>query len=163
MLLEEKITLQLKLLAAAGLDPPSPPSYRHLVSEKADTHQMWKDVLTAVQEVSQLASSLYTSGTNLSRSVSSAGEHQSDAYVSPILPKRAETFGGFDNSNQGPLKLLGKKLNSSAGTPTTNNSPDLDNIKPGDSRLYVIIKQLVLPPKITTNKNSRKDSRIEIV
>ncbi|XP_049818180.1 rho guanine nucleotide exchange factor 18 isoform X1 [Aethina tumida] len=134
LLLEEKMSLQLRLLAAAGLDhPPSPPSYRHLVSENADTGQMWKEVLTAVQEVSQLASSLYTTGTNLSRSVSSAGEHQSDAYVSPILPKRAETFGGFDNCNQGPLKLLGKKLQSS-GTPT--GTPDLDNIKPGDSRLF---------------------------
>lgn len=51
LLLEEKITLQLKLLAAAGLDPPSPPSYRHLVSEKADADQMWKDVLTAVQVI----------------------------------------------------------------------------------------------------------------
>lgn len=49
LLLEEKMALQLRLLAAAGLDPPSPPSYRHLVSEKADTDQMWKDVLTAVQ------------------------------------------------------------------------------------------------------------------
>lgn len=46
---------------------------------------------------SRLASNLYTSGTNLSRSVSSAGERQSEAYVSPLLPKRAETFGGFDN------------------------------------------------------------------
>lgn len=40
------------------------------------------------------------SGTNLSRSISSAGEHQSETYVSPILPKRAETFGGFDNPNK---------------------------------------------------------------
>ncbi|CAG9821076.1 unnamed protein product [Phaedon cochleariae] len=133
LLLEEKMSLQLRLLAAAGLEPPSPPSYRHLVSENADTGQMWKEVLTAVQEVSQLASSLYTTGTNLSRSVSSAGEHQSDTYVSPILPKRAETFGGFDNFNQGPIKLLGKKL-STAGTPA--GTPDLDNIKPGDSRLF---------------------------
>lgn len=46
---------------------------------------------------SRLASNLYTSGTNLSRSVSSAGERQSETYVSPLLPKRAETFGGFDN------------------------------------------------------------------
>lgn len=46
---------------------------------------------------SRLASNLYTSGTNLSRSVSSAGERHSEAYVSPLLPKRAETFGGFDN------------------------------------------------------------------
>ncbi|KAG5885128.1 hypothetical protein JTB14_037919 [Gonioctena quinquepunctata] len=132
LLLEEKMSLQLQLLAAAGLEPPSPPSYRHLVSENADTGQMWKEVLRAVQEVSQLASSLYTTGTNLSRSVSSVGEHHSDTYISPILPKRAETFGGFDN-NQGPLKLLGKKL-STSGTPA--GTPDLENLKPGDARLF---------------------------
>lgn len=86
------------------------------------------------QEVSQLASSLYTTGTNLSRSVSSAGEHHSDTYVSPILPKRAETFGGFDNCTQGPLKLLGKKLSTSS---TPAGTPDLENLKPGDSRLFV--------------------------
>lgn len=82
-----------------------------------------------------MASSLYTTGTNLSRSVSSAGEHQSEAYVSPILPKRAETFGGFDNSAQVGLKLLGRKLQSSGDTPTL--SPDLENLKPGDSKLLV--------------------------
>lgn len=50
ILLEEKMALQLRLLAAAGLDPPSPPpSYRHLVSEQADTGVMWKEVLAAVQ------------------------------------------------------------------------------------------------------------------
>jgi A-kinase anchor protein 13 len=48
------------------------------------------------QEASRLASSLYSSGSNLSRSVSSVGERHSAAYTSPILPKRAETFGGFD-------------------------------------------------------------------
>lgn len=88
------------------------------------------------QEVSQLASSLYTTGTNLSRSVSSAGEHQSDTYVSPILPKRAETFGGFDATSPGPMKLLGKKLqSSSSGTPVS--TPDIDNLKPGDIRIFV--------------------------
>jgi hypothetical protein len=131
LLLEEKMSLQLKLLTAAGIDPPSPPSYRHLVSETVDTQHMWKEVLTAVQEVSHLVSSLYTTGTNLSRSVSSAGEHQSETYVSPLLPKRAETFGGFDNSNQ----LLGKKIQSSGGTPV--GTPDLENFKPGDCRLFV--------------------------
>lgn len=84
-----------------------------------------------------MASSLYTTGTNLSRSVSSAGEHQSDNFVLPILPKRAETFGGFDNCNQGPLKLLAKKMAS--GTVVT---PDLDNIKPGDSRIFVSIQKI---------------------
>lgn len=154
LLLEEKIALQLRLLAAAGLDPPSPPSYSHLVSENADTGQMWKTVLNAVQEVSQLASSLYTTGTNLSRSVSSAGEHQSDAYVSPLLPKRAETFGGFDQSQSGSgilgalgpgLKLAGKKLHSSSGgTPTSTGgggsgcSPEMDGAgsKPGDMKIF---------------------------
>lgn len=58
---------------------------------------------------SRLASNLYTSGTNLSRSVSSAGERQSEAYVSPLLPKRAETFGGFDNPTKeqaAPVKRM---------------------------------------------------------
>ncbi|XP_063922185.1 A-kinase anchor protein 13 isoform X3 [Zophobas morio] len=134
LLLEEKMSLQLKLLTAAGIDPPSPPSYKHLVSENVDTGQIWKEVLTAVQEVSHLASSLYTTGTNLSRSVSSAGEHQSEAYVSPILPKRAETFGGFDNSNQVPFKLLGKKINSSTGTPA--ETPELDSAKHDESKIF---------------------------
>ncbi|KAL1501089.1 hypothetical protein ABEB36_006480 [Hypothenemus hampei] len=145
LLLEEKMALQLKLLAASGLEAPLPPSYRHLVSEGADTGQMWKEVLTAVQEVSQLASSLYATGTNLSRSVSSAGEHQSDTYVSPILPKRAETFGGFDNNNQqgGPLKLTGSGTSCKKGqlpgantaSSTVPGTPDFDNLKPGDLRL----------------------------
>lgn len=51
-----------------------------------------------LQKVNNLTSSLYAIGTNLSRSASSVGERQSNAYVSPILPKRAETFGGFDNA-----------------------------------------------------------------
>jgi hypothetical protein len=55
------------------------------------------------QEVNNLASSLYAPGTNLSRSVSSVGEHQSEAYISPTLPNRAETFGGFDNANKDQL------------------------------------------------------------
>lgn len=97
--------------------------------------KMLFNLILIFQEVSQLASSLYTTGTNLSRSVSSAGEHQSDNFVSPILPKRAETFGGFDNCNQGPLKLLAKKV--STGTPA--GTPDLDNLKPGDSKLFVSI------------------------
>lgn len=59
LLLEEKMSLQLRLLAAAGLDhPPSPPSYRHLVSENADTGQMWKEVLTAVQVSNNLSPTL---------------------------------------------------------------------------------------------------------
>lgn len=71
----------------------------------------------------------------MSRSVSSAGERQSETYVSPILPKRAETFGGFDNSNQISLKLLGKKSQGSIGTPV--GLPEVENMKPTDTRLFV--------------------------
>ncbi|XP_075216906.1 rho guanine nucleotide exchange factor 18 cysts [Lycorma delicatula] len=116
LILEDKMALQLRLVAvaagAAGVQVPEPPSYCHLVTEETDTSKTWKEVLSALRKVNQLASSLYASGTNLSRSVSSVGEHQSEAYVSPTLPKRAETFGGFDNANkeQGPLnKNLLKK------------------------------------------------------
>ncbi|XP_074605534.1 rho guanine nucleotide exchange factor 18 cysts isoform X10 [Brevipalpus obovatus] len=65
-------------------------------------------VLNVANEAFKIAHNLYISGTNLCRSVSSAGEHHSDAFVSPILPKRAETFGGFDNA----LKDQGNGLNS---------------------------------------------------
>lgn len=71
----------------------------------------------------------------MSRSVSSVGEHQSETYVSPTLPKRAETFGGFDNPLSGVPKAISKKLQNSSGSPA--GSPDLDNLKPGDSRIFV--------------------------
>ena len=54
------------------------------------------------QEASRLASSIYSSVTNLSRSVSSAGEKHSNVYSSPSLPRRAETFSGFDKEQQKP-------------------------------------------------------------
>jgi hypothetical protein len=55
-------------------------------------------LLHTVQEASRLASSIYSSVTNLSRSVSSAGERHSNVYCSPSLPRRAETFSGFDKN-----------------------------------------------------------------
>lgn len=62
------------------------------------------------------------------------GEHQSEAYVSPTLPKRAETFGGFDNAQPGPgppLKLLNKKLQpafSAASATSTNSTESSDRV-----------------------------------
>lgn len=61
------------------------------------------------QEALKLVSGACGWGTNLARSVSSVGEHQSEAYVSPSLPKRAETFGGFDNSNKDAAGHAGKR------------------------------------------------------
>lgn len=114
MALEEKIALHLELLlnrqgtyapnAAEQLSPgvntfiSSFGSYRDLVPDDCDPIEIWKRTLIAVQDISQLASSLYTAATGLqlSRSFSSVGERQSELYISPTLPKRAETFGGFD-------------------------------------------------------------------
>ena len=49
-LMEEKMALQLKLLAAAGVDNvPERPNYMHLVSEQLDNTKVWKDVNTAVK------------------------------------------------------------------------------------------------------------------
>ena len=42
---------------------------------------------------------------NLSRSVSSAGEKHSNEYSSPSLPRRAETFSGFDSGAGGKPKI----------------------------------------------------------
>ena len=51
---------------------------------------------------SHLATILQGTGTHLSRSVSSAGEHVSSSYVAMPIPKRAETFAGFDSSHEVP-------------------------------------------------------------
>ena len=51
------------------------------------------------QEASRLASSLYSSNSHLSRSASSVGERQSQTFSIPLLPKRAETFSGFDQAS----------------------------------------------------------------
>ncbi|KAK4337253.1 hypothetical protein RND71_043722 [Anisodus tanguticus] len=66
-------------------------------------------LLSAANEACRIVQNLYLSGSNLSRSVSSAGEHQSDQFINPpILPKRAETFGGFDNSAENLARFLKK-------------------------------------------------------
>ncbi|XP_055919237.1 rho guanine nucleotide exchange factor 18 isoform X4 [Eupeodes corollae] len=107
LILEEKILLQLSLLKEKRPESTIPSAeaflsnfgtYRDLINDDCDTIEIWKRVLNTVQEIYLLASTLYTAATGLSvsRSTSSVGEKQSEAYASPILPKRAETFGGFD-------------------------------------------------------------------
>ncbi|KAL5005519.1 hypothetical protein ScPMuIL_018975, partial [Solemya velum] len=59
----------------------------------------------AVSSVSATASRLTgllqnnTNGTQLTRHVSSVGEHISSSFSAPFIPKRAETFAGFDSSS----------------------------------------------------------------
>lgn len=122
IVLEEKIALHLELLlnrqcsyaSAEQLSPgvdtflSSFGTYRDLVLDDCDPIEIWKRTLIAVQDISQLASSLYTAATGLplSRSFSSVGERQSELFISPTLPKRAETFGGFDERRNKPSYIL---------------------------------------------------------
>ncbi|XP_059614872.1 rho guanine nucleotide exchange factor 18 isoform X2 [Phlebotomus argentipes] len=112
MILEEKIALQMSLWLdgqnigenSGQMSPGADEflanfgSYRELVTDDCDTIEIWKRVLHTVQEIGDLAATLYSAATGLplSRSFSSVGEKQSEMYISPTLPKRAETFGGFD-------------------------------------------------------------------
>lgn len=150
-LLEEKMALQLKLLAAAGIDNiPERPDYMSLVTQPLDNSKVRKDVFAAVKKVNQLAKSLYTSATNLSRSASSVGEHQSEAYISPTLPKRAETFGGFDN-NQPPAAraAVQKKLHNSS---SPSGSPNMSHKLP-DSNELVSGKDIDVNPFLLTDQD----------
>uniref|UniRef100_A0A182WIZ1 DH domain-containing protein n=1 Tax=Anopheles minimus TaxID=112268 RepID=A0A182WIZ1_9DIPT len=136
ILLEEKIALQLSLLLdneqnAEQLGPAVESfisnygSYRDLISDDCDTIEIWKRVLNSIQEISSLASSLYTAATGLplSRSTSSVGERQSELFISPTLPKRAETFGGFDERRSKQL-LAGGGIGGTNATIHTANSRD---------------------------------------
>ncbi|XP_023217432.1 A-kinase anchor protein 13-like isoform X3 [Centruroides sculpturatus] len=98
---EKKMKILVDILELSGIEAESYENvkYTHLVESEEGTNPK-ELMLAALSNASRLASSLYASGTNLSRSVSSAGEHQSETFISPQLPKRAETFGGFDNPNK---------------------------------------------------------------
>ncbi|KAG1651488.1 A-kinase anchor protein 13 [Nymphon striatum] len=113
---EDKMQILLELLEAdfkpeLSLDV----RYTNLLDTKCDPGETRNLLMASLNEASRIASSLYMTGSNLSRSVSSVGEHQSETFTSPALPKRAETFGGFDSpiKEQNPLnksKSLKKKL-----------------------------------------------------
>lgn len=51
LILEEKMGLQLKLLASAGVEtlPIETPSYSHLVTEHQDSEKIRKEVMNAIQ------------------------------------------------------------------------------------------------------------------
>jgi len=115
-LLEDKMRVLSEMLDELGVDHPLEPTqakYLHLVQEKEAGSVTKEQLLQEVQEATKLASSLYSSGNNLGRSVSSVGEHVSEGYESPSLPKRAETFGGFDNTLTVQTKNVKKKPSES--------------------------------------------------
>jgi len=107
----------------------APPKYGHLLEHGFHSPAAKETLSHAVSELHRLLSLLFTSNVisswNLGRSVSSVGERQSVTFSLPLLPKRAETFGGFDHSApaQNGVKT-GKKsaaeINSELGDSTSS-------------------------------------------
>ena len=141
-LLEDKMRILAEMLDELGVEQPLAPGvtrYTHLVQEKEPGkgppggNVTKEELLQQVAEAAKLASSLYSSGTGLERSVSSVGEQQSEGYESPSLPRRAETFGGFDNGT-GP--------GVAPSTPSTSNK----NGEVKKVRDATVSTSLALPP-----------------
>ncbi|XP_046972511.1 A-kinase anchor protein 13 isoform X2 [Vanessa cardui] len=113
-LLEEKMALHMKMVGHTGsstLDVPNTgtssafpgglvfPDYVRLAAPSPDTHALWQEVCKVVKDALEASSagwSLWAGGGALGRSTSSAGERHSAHYTSPALPRRADTFAGFD-------------------------------------------------------------------
>ncbi|XP_061401994.1 A-kinase anchor protein 13-like, partial [Musca vetustissima] len=174
ILLEEKILLQLNLMqkdqksfnAEQDGSQTAPVSSSNIsaaqflatygtykdiaIGTDCDTNELWKKVLNTVQDITQLASNVYTAATGqpVSRSVSSVGEKQSDTYNSPILPKRAETFAGFDEKRaKGPyscrdinktatLQILTPRLQELEEKREVKNTSIVSNIMPSSNMDY---------------------------
>lgn len=58
-------------------------------------------LLKAIEQVNKLSYAMCGPG-GLSRNPSSVGEHESGTILAPSLPKRSETFSGFDNGKEPP-------------------------------------------------------------
>ncbi|CAH1255429.1 ARHGEF28 [Branchiostoma lanceolatum] len=101
--------LQEKMKALAGLTEligrediaqQLKPTYTMAI-DTGEELQAKKWLQAAIQEAENLKNTLYGPGGQLSRSVSSVGEHGSGTHgLSPVLPKRNKTFGGFDTKEE---------------------------------------------------------------
>ncbi|XP_035667320.1 A-kinase anchor protein 13-like isoform X6 [Branchiostoma floridae] len=93
--------------------------------------QAKKWLQAAIQEAENLKNTLYGPGGHLSRSVSSVGEHGSGSHLSPVLPKRNKTFGGFDtkeestNGGRGSFKKRYPVSTLNDAEQQSSSSPDL--------------------------------------
>ncbi|KAJ0171899.1 hypothetical protein K1T71_012662 [Dendrolimus kikuchii] len=114
-LLEEKMALHMKMIGHMGssmLDVPNTgesngintvfpgglvfPDYVRLAAPTPNTHALWQEVCKVVKDALDSSSITWYGACALGRSTSSAGERHSSAYESPALPRRADTFAGFD-------------------------------------------------------------------
>ncbi|XP_037300755.1 rho guanine nucleotide exchange factor 28 isoform X3 [Manduca sexta] len=118
------------------------PDYVRLAAPTMDSHTLWQEVCKVVKEALEASSAGCThcggagvgvagatsaapcawcaGGAALGRSTSSAGERHSVAYESPALPRRADTFAGFDASRHrdtSALSAAGVSLRTSTDTP----------------------------------------------
>uniref|UniRef100_A0A1I8P763 DH domain-containing protein n=1 Tax=Stomoxys calcitrans TaxID=35570 RepID=A0A1I8P763_STOCA len=132
-----------------------------------DTAELWKKVLNTVQDITQLASNVYTAATGqpVSRSVSSVGEKQSDTYNSPILPKRAETFAGFDEKRSkniytcrdvgkmGTLQVLTPRLQELEEKKETKNTSIINALMPSSNAEHENALQCDLVSASTKDNN----------
>ncbi|XP_063373510.1 rho guanine nucleotide exchange factor 18 [Cydia amplana] len=128
-LLEEKMALHMKMVGHTGastLDVPSTgmntvfpgglvfPDYVRLAAPQPDTHALWQEVCHVVKDALEASSGAWSGSSALGRSTSSAGERHSCAYESPALPRRADTFAGFDATTN---RHRGVNLRLSTDTP----------------------------------------------
>lgn len=82
----------------------------YFVLKRAITNVLqWSCFVTVSVTASRLTTMLQGSGSHLSRHVSSVGEHVSSSFSLMPLPKRAETFAGFDSSFDVPKGCVPKK------------------------------------------------------
>uniref|UniRef100_W8AWK2 Rho guanine nucleotide exchange factor 18 n=3 Tax=Ceratitis capitata TaxID=7213 RepID=W8AWK2_CERCA len=185
ILLEDKIVLQLNLLkevvAISGTNSAATSnnnsayvpggvvnasnflatfgSYKDLVGIDCNVADLWKHVLNMVQSISQLAAMVYTASTGLpvSRSVSSVGEKQSDNYASPTLPKRAETFAGFDEKrvkNNFPCRDVSKYPALQALTPRLQELEEKRDTKSGSSLVTLKLQSTTSETQSTSGCNT---------
>lgn len=76
--------------------------------------------------------------------MSSAGEHQSDQFINPpILPKRAETFAGFDHNAAALSRLLQKFTSNSNVIAQTTSTTTITTCSPSTVTTNTIIDKLV--------------------
>ncbi|CAH0697393.1 unnamed protein product [Spodoptera exigua] len=136
-LLEEKMALQMKLvgitdetwltLPHTGSSTAFPglvfPDYVRLAAPSADKYALWQDVCKVVMDALEASSAPWQSGGALGRSTSSAGERHSVAYESPALPRRADTFAGFDANRH---RVSNVTLRMSTDTPTEGGEAEAE-------------------------------------
>ncbi|CAL1537295.1 unnamed protein product [Lymnaea stagnalis] len=109
---KNKLMVELWELSTTRNDNGSRPNSQEILT---GTESM-EIVQAAMQEASRLATICQVSGTQLSRSVSSVGEHHSNTFVATPVPKRAETFAGFDSTHDSPkLNAMKQRFVGSSG------------------------------------------------